>query len=237
MNTIYHRADTRGSANHGWLNSHHTFSFANYYDRERMGFGVLRVLNDDMVLGGYGFGEHAHRNMEIVSIVLAGKLAHSDNMGNQGIINTGEIQVMSAGTGITHSEMNADAQMPVQFLQIWVIPNQMGVTPRYQQRVLQDIMQPNTFNQVVSPNPDDAGAWIYQQAWFSLGDFERGVIQTYELNDPDNGVYIFVIQGAVSMSDNILHTRDGLGVWDTKTITIKAIEDAQVLLMEVPLTR
>ncbi|OLF38987.1 MULTISPECIES: pirin family protein [unclassified Psychrobacter] len=235
MKTIYHAADSRGDADHSWLKSRHTFSFANYHNPERMGFGALRVINDDFVIGGQGFGKHSHRDMEIISVPLSGKLGHGDNIGNNGIIETGEIQVMSAGTGITHSEMNADNEEAVKFLQIWVIPNKMNVEPRYQQVRMDDFMQPNEFNQVLSPNADDAGVWIHQNAWFSMGDFDKGVTQTYQLNDADNGVYIFVISGKVTVNGNTLDTRDGLGVWDTKNFTMDVEEDAKVLLMEVPM--
>ena len=236
MKTIYHAADSRGNANHGWLKSKHTFSFANYHDPERMGFGALRVINDDFVIGGQGFGKHSHRDMEIISIPLSGKLGHGDNIGNNGIIETGEIQVMSAGTGITHSEMNGDDKEEVKFLQIWVIPNKMNVEPRYQQVRMDDILKPNEFNQVLSPNADDAGVWIHQDAWFSMGDFDKGVTHTYQLKDPNNGVYVFVISGKVVVNGNTLDTRDGLGVWDTKNFTMDVEEDAKVLLMEVPMS-
>ena len=236
MKTIYHAADSRGNANHGWLKSRHTFSFANYYNPERMGFGVLRVINDDFVIGGQGFGNHSHRDMEIISIPLAGKLAHGDSIGNEGMIETGEIQVMSAGTGITHSEMNGSREEAVRFLQIWVMPNKMNVAPRYQQVQMGTIMTPNEFNQVLSPNADDAGVWIHQDAWFSMGEFDEGVTQTYQLNNPNNGVYIFVIAGRIVIDGNILATRDGLGVWDTKHFTMEVKEAAKVLLMEVPLS-
>jgi len=235
MKTIYHEADSRGDADHGWLKSKHTFSFGSYHNPERMGFGALRVINDDFVIGGQGFGKHSHRDMEIISIPLSGKLGHGDNIGNNGIIETGEIQVMSAGTGITHSEMNGDANEPVKFLQIWVIPNKMNVAPRYQQVCMGDIMQPNEFTQVLSPNIDDAGVWIHQNAWFSMGDFDKDVSQTYQLKDANNGVYIFVISGKIVVSGNTLDTRDGLGIWDTKNFTMDVIDDAKVLLMEVPL--
>ena len=236
MKTIYHAADSRGDANHCWLKSKHTFSFANYHNPERMGFGALRVINDDFVIGGQGFGKHSHRDMEIISIPLSGKLGHGDNIGNNGIIETGEIQVMSAGTGITHSEMNGDDTEAVKFLQIWVIPNKMNVEPRYQQIRMDDILKPNEFNQVLSPNADDAGVWIHQDAWFSMGDFDKGITQTYELKNPNNGVYIFVISGKVVVNGNTLDTRDGLGVWDTKNFTMDVEEDAKVLLMEVPMS-
>ncbi|MFT5428249.1 MAG: redox-sensitive bicupin YhaK (pirin superfamily) [Psychrobacter glaciei] len=236
MKTIYHAANSRGDANHGWLKSKHTFSFANYHNPERMGFGALRVINDDFVIGGQGFGKHSHRDMEIISIPLSGKLGHGDNIGNNGIIETGEIQVMSAGTGITHSEMNGDDKEDVKFLQIWVITNKMNVAPRYQQVRMDDIMQPNKFNQVLSPNADDAGVWIHQNAWFSMGDFEQGVTQNYTLNDANNGVYVFVIEGSVTINNNVLNTRDGLGVWDTKSMTMDVLENSKVLIMEVPMT-
>jgi len=235
MKTIYHAADSRGDANHGWLKSRHSFSFANYHNRERMGFGALRVLNDDFVIGGHGFGRHSHRDMEIISIPLSGKLAHKDNIGNEGMIETGEIQVMSAGTGITHSEMNGNSEEAMAFLQIWVIPNKMSVAPRYQQIHMSDIMQPNAFSQVLSPDTEGAGVWIHQDAWFSMGDFDKGVMSSYRLKNPSNGVYIFVISGQVVIDDNILVSRDGLGIWDTESFTIDVQETAKVLVMEVPL--
>ena len=235
MKTIYHAADSRGDANHGWLKSKHTFSFANYHNPERMGFGALRVINDDFVIGGQGFGKHSHRDMEIISIPLSGKLGHGDNIGNKGTIETGEIQVMSAGTGITHSEMNADDHEAVSFLQIWVIPNKMNAEPRYQQIRMDELMKPNAFNQILSPNSDDAGVWIHQDAWFSMGDFDKGVTETYQLKNPNNGVYIFVISGKVVINGNTLDTRDGLGVWDTKNFTMDVLDGAKVLLMEVPI--
>ena len=236
MRTIYHAADSRGDANHGWLKSKHTFSFANYHNPERMGFGALRVINDDFVIAGQGFGKHSHRDMEIISIPLSGKLGHGDNIGNNGIIETGEIQVMSAGTGITHSEMNADDHEAVSFLQIWVIPNKMNAEPRYQQIRMDELMKPNAFNQILSPNSDDAGVWIHQDAWFSMGDFDKGVTETYQLKNPNNGVYIFVISGKVVINGNTLDTRDGLGFWDTKNFTMDVLDDAKILLMEVPMS-
>lgn len=235
MKTIYHAADSRGHANHGWLKSNHTFSFANYYNPERMGFGVLRVINDDFVIGGQGFGKHSHRDMEIITIPLSGKLGHGDNIGNEGVIETGEIQVMSAGTGITHSEMNGSVDEAVTFLQIWVLPNKTNVTPRYQQMSMGDIMQPNAFNQVLSPNADDAGVWIHQNAWFSMGAFNKGVTASYQLKDAHNGVYLFVISGKVTVNSKTLDTRDALGIWDAQQFSVDIDEDAKVLLMEVPL--
>ena len=235
MKTVYHASNTRGDTNHGWLKSKHTFSFAKYYNPERMGFGALRVINDDHVIGGQGFGKQSHRDMEIISIPLSGKLGHGDSIGNQGIIETGEIQVMSAGTGITHSEMNGDAKEAVKFLQIWVIPNKMNVAPRYQQVALNELMQPNQFNQILSPNPEDSGVWIHQNAWFNLGRFDKPTTQTYQLHDTNNGVYVFVISGTVIINGNTLETRDGLEISETQSFTLDIAENSQVLLMEVPL--
>lgn len=235
MQTVYHAAETRGNADHGWLKSRHTFSFADYYNPMRMNFGVLRVLNDDQVAGGGGFGTHPHNNMEIVSIPLSGDLAHKDSMGNSGIIRNGDIQVMSAGTGIAHSEMNANANTPVKFLQIWVMPNKRGVEPRYQQIRLDGLIGHNRFGQVLSPHPDDAGVWIHQDAWFSLGHFDARAAAEYELKRAGNGVYIFVISGKVRVNGSILNERDGLGVWDAERLEVLADTDAKVLLMDVPM--
>jgi redox-sensitive bicupin YhaK (pirin superfamily) len=187
------------------------------------------------VIAGQGFGKHSHRDMEIISIPLSGKLGHGDDIGNNGIIETGEIQVMSAGTGITHSEMNADNNEPVKFLQIWVIPNKAGVTPRYQQLRMDENMPYNAFNQVLSPNADDAGVWIHQNAWFHMGRFDKGVTETYELKDANNGVYVLVLEGQVTINGSTLDTRDGLGIWNTKSFTMDANAEARVLLMEVPM--
>lgn len=235
MKTTYHPASSRGGSHHGWLKSKHTFSFADYYDPKRVGFGALRVINDDHVEGGMGFGDHSHANMEIISIPLSGKLSHGDSMGNYGTIKSGEIQVMSAGTGVTHSEMNGDDEAPVKFLQIWVVPNKMDVTPRYQQVNLVELLQRNKFNQVLSPNPEDSGVWIHQNAWFSVGEFDQGVTTTYSLQSPLNGVYVFVISGSVVINGHTLEPRDGLGITDTKHFTMDVLQDAQVLVMDVPM--
>lgn len=235
MKTIYHKAASRGHANHGWLDSYHTFSFANYYDANRMGFGALRVLNDDTVAKGMGFGQHPHRDMEIISIPLEGGLKHGDNMGNSGVIVPGQIQVMSAGTGVVHSEMNASATDAVKFLQIWVIPNKQGVTPRYDEITLTQDSHKNKLRQIISPNQDDEGLWIHQDAWFYWADFDKNQEQTYRLNIPKNGVYAFVIEGQVKIGDQILEKRDGLGIWDTDAFDFETMEDSVVLFMEVPI--
>lgn len=237
MNTIIHRAETRGNADHGWLDTHHTFSFANYYDRERMNFGVLRVLNDDIVQAGMGFGTHPHENMEIVSIPLEGDLEHKDSMGNIAVIKEGDVQVMSAGTGITHSEYNQNIDKDVKFLQIWIFPNEKNVTPRYDQISLKDIEKENQFYQILSPNQDDQGVWIHQDAWFHIGRFSKGKSDEYKIKKEGNGVYAFIIEGEVDTNNEKLSNRDGIGIWNTDTIHVKATEDARVLLMEVPMLR
>ncbi|UXN34010.1 pirin family protein [Avibacterium paragallinarum] len=232
MKTVYHLANSRGYADHGWLKSHHTFSFANYYDPTRIHFGALRVINDDYVEGGMGFGTHPHDNMEIISIPLSGDLAHKDSMGNGSVIRQGDIQVMSAGTGVTHSEMNPNADIPAQFLQIWVFP----ISPRYQQISIVDGEKRNDFQQILSPNPDDEGVWIHQEAWFSLAKFDKGIMKTYNTHKSGNGVYAFVLKGSATIADQQLSTRDGLGVWDCEQFEIIADSDTEILLMEVPMT-
>jgi len=235
MKTLHHPANKRGGSYHGWLKSKHTFSFADYYDRARVGFGVLKVINDDHIEGGHGLSSHSHRNMEIVSIPLSGTLLHKDDMGNESVINSGEIQIMSAGTGVVHSESNASLEIPVKFLQVWLEPSEKNVTPRYQQVNLVKLLNRNQFNQVLSPSMHDAGVWLYQNAWFSVGEFDAGVTQTYTLNDTDNGVYVFVISGSVVIDSNVLQPRDGLGITEMDKFTMDVISKAQVLVMEVPM--
>ncbi|BAU52778.1 pirin family protein [Mucilaginibacter gotjawali] len=233
--TILHKAETRGHANHGWLNSYHSFSFASYYNPERMHFGALRVLNDDTVDAGKGFGTHPHDNMEIISIPLEGDLEHKDSMNNVAVIKNGDIQVMSAGTGIYHSEYNKDREQRVKFLQIWVFPNKKNVEPRYDQITLNAEDRHNKLQQILSPNAGDEGVWIHQDAWFHLGKFDKGVSTDYQLKLKGNGVYVFVLNGDVKINDQQLHTRDGFGIWDTDSFSITAETDAEFLLMEVPM--
>lgn len=235
--SVLHRAATRGRAQHGWLDSHHTFSFANYYNPERMHFGVLRVLNDDWVEAGRGFGTHPHDNMEIISIPLEGDLEHRDSMGNVAVIRQGDIQVMSAGTGITHSEMNRNPDAPVKFLQIWLFPNRKQVDPRYGQITLNAAAPRNALHQILSPSPDDEGVWIHQDAWFHLGRFDAGATADYTVRRPGNGVYCFVIAGRFQIGDTTLETRDGLGLWDLDGFSLASLDpDGQILLMDVPMT-
>ena len=236
MNTVLHKAETRGHANHGWLDSHHTFSFANYHNPERIHFGVLRVLNDDIVAPAKGFGTHPHDNMEIVSIPLSGDLEHQDSMGNKAVIKQGDVQVMSAGTGIYHSEYNKNNDKEVKFLQIWIFPNKKKVNPRYDQISIQDIEKQNEFYQVLSPNPDDQGVWIHQNAWFHLGRFDDEMKTNYKLMDKTNGLYVFVLEGSVDIDGQTLNSRDGYGIWEIEEINLAAITNSRVLLMEVPMS-
>lgn len=235
MQTLLHKADTRGLANHGWLKSHHTFSFANYYNPERMHFGTLRVLNDDYVAPGRGFGKHPHDNMEIVSIPLSGDLRHEDSMGNETIIRQGDVQAMSAGTGVAHSEMNANRDQPVEFLQIWVFPKTRNIAPNYSQITLDPAELDGKLAQVVSPNADDAGVTVNQDTWFHLGNLKAGTDTSYEIKKPGNGVYAFLLEGKATVAGQELDRRDGLGVWETDAFPITTSDDARLLLMEVPM--
>lgn len=233
---ILHRANTRGHADHGWLNAYHTFSFAGYYDPERVHFGMLRVLNDDTVAAGMGFSTHPHDNMEIITIPLKGELEHKDSMGNHGVIKTGDIQVMSAGTGIQHSEFNHSKTEEVKLLQIWVFPNKKNVTPRYDQMTLNVSKRKNKLQQLVSPDAKGGGLWIHQDAWFHLTNLEAGHKVEYTLKKNGNGVYCFVIDGEVSINGTDLKKRDGAGFKNVDVLEISASANAEVLLMEVPMT-
>jgi len=235
MKTILHKANSRGHADHGWLKTYHSFSFANYYDPERVHFGTLRVLNDDYIAGGQGFGMHPHDNMEIITIPLEGDLRHRDNMGNEEVICEGDVQVMSAGTGVYHSEFNHNEQKAVKLLQIWVFPDKKNVEPRYDQISIRDIFKRNEFYQVLSPNPDDQGVWVHQNAWFSLGTFDAEMKADYKLHSNKNGVYIFVIKGEVNINGQILEERDGFGVSDVESFDLISKSDSRVLLMEIPM--
>jgi hypothetical protein len=233
---ILHRANERGYADHGWLQSYHSFSFANYFDPQKINFGALRVLNDDTVAAGRGFGTHRHDNMEIISIPLQGDLEHKDSMGNIATIRSGDIQAMSAGTGISHSEYNRSKDHLVKFLQIWIIPNQRDVTPRYDQITLDKTRKHNKLLQILSPFPDDEGVWINQKAWFHLGRFDENFDAEYQLKDIKNGVYAFVINGSFDVNDVILQQRDGLGLLEIQSLKIKSLtQGSEILLMEVPM--
>ncbi len=234
MKTIVHKANTRGHANHGWLNSYHTFSFAGYHNEERHHFGLLRVLNDDTVAAGMGFGKHPHDNMEIVSIPLEGDLHHKDSTGRDEIIKQGDVQIMSAGSGIAHSETNANRDKEVKFLQIWVFPKKRNIEPRYEQKTFKPEDRLNQLLTVVAPD-DDQAVWINQDAWFTLGNLQKGIEVNYQLHKEGNGIYAFVIKGNVSINNQSLNERDGLGITETNSLHIKADDNAELLLIEVPM--
>ena len=236
-NKLVYKADTRGHANHGWLDTYHTFSFANYYNPERIQFGALRVLNDDTIAAGTGFGRHPHDNMEIISIPLEGALEHKDSMGNLQIIQAGDVQVMSAGTGIFHSEYNRNKDKEGKFLQIWIFPNKMNVKPRYDQITLNPADRVNKLQQIVSPNPDDAGVWIYQNAWFYLGKFDKGKQTDYKIKLKGNRLYCFVLSGKFNIDGDLLGLRDAVGIQNQDSVSIKSESDnSEILLMDVPMT-
>jgi len=237
MKKTLHKADTRGMADHGWLQSRHTFSFGSYYNPERMGFGRLRVINDDSVQPGMGFGTHPHENMEIVSIPLSGELRHQDSMGNTQLIRAGEIQIMSAGTGITHSEYNGSKSEFVAFLQIWVLPKFQNIEPRYGQQLFSSNDRKNRFQIVVSPDKTDSNGaiWINQDAWFMQGDFDAGQTGSYRIKREGNGVYFLVLEGAITIDDEQLQRRDAIGFEDTTEIGFEVTEDCQLLVIDVPM--
>jgi quercetin 2,3-dioxygenase len=234
-NVVIHKANERGHADHGWLKAYHSFSFANWYHPEKVHFGVLRVLNDDTIAPGMGFGMHPHDNMEIITIPLEGDLAHKDSMGNEATIKFGDVQVMSAGTGVRHSEFNPNADQRTKLLQIWLFPNKQNVTPRYEQITLNTGDRHNRLQQILSPNENDEGVWIHQDAWFHMGKFDEGVSAVYELKKAGNGVYIFVISGNVTIDDTLLETRDAAGIWNVQSISLKAESDAEFLIMDIPM--
>ncbi|MDR1706550.1 MAG: pirin family protein [Prevotella sp.] len=238
MKTTLYRASSRGHAYHGWLDAHHTFSFANYYDPHRINFGALRVINDDIIAGGEGFGTHPHDNMEIITIPLYGDLEHKDSMGHTGVIHAGEVQVMSAGSGLTHSEYNANADKPVNLFQIWVFPDKENVEPRYDQKAFDFLHNKNQLVQIVGPKQDAAeGLWINQNAWFSIGTFDKGQSFGYTVKKRGNGVFAMVVEGEFTIEGQKLHHRDGFGLSDTDGIKITAdSENARILLMDVPMS-
>ena len=235
MKKLFHPASSRGAADHGWLQAKHSFSFANYYNSERIQFGALRVLNDDIIAPGMGFGTHPHDNMEIITIPLDGTLEHKDSLDNIGVIETDEIQVMSAGSGVYHSEYNKNKDQSVSLLQIWVFPNKKNVTPRYDQKNIKDLKKVNSFYPIVTPNQNGPGMWIHQDAWFHLGEFDKETRINYNINKKGNGVYAFIIEGSVQIDGESLEKRDALGIWDTEKFELLANQNSRVLLIEVPL--
>jgi redox-sensitive bicupin YhaK (pirin superfamily) len=234
-NTVLHKANTRGNANHGWLNAFHSFSFGSWYNPERVQFGTLRVLNDDTIAAGMGFGTHPHENMEIITIPLEGDLAHKDSMGNAATIKTGDVQVMSAGTGIQHSEFNPNPDLQTKLFQIWLFPKTQNVTPRYQQIVLDKSLEKNAFAQILSPNETDEGVWIHQDAWFYMSNFEKSFSERLPLKKEGNGFYIMNIEGEIEVNGEKLEQRDAIGIWETSSVEIKANTTAKFLVMEIPM--
>lgn len=235
MKTEFYPSNERGYANHGWLEARHTFSFASWYNPNRMHFGVLRVLNDDRIAGGMGFGTHPHDNMEIITIPLSGALTHQDSMGNKETISTGEIQVMSAGTGIQHSEFNANEKEELRLFQIWLFPNKRNVTPRYDQQRIPTLDRANELIQVLSPNADDEGVWIHQDAWFFMGRYTEKQTVEYKVKKAGNGVFLKVIEGEATVNGQPLNKRDALGVTDTDVFTIEVNPGTELLVMDVPM--
>lgn len=234
MEKIIHKADSRGYANHGWLQSHHTFSFARYYNPERMNFGALRVLNDDIVKPNMGFGTHPHKNMEIISVPITGALSHKDSMENKRAIEVGEIQAMSAGTGITHSEFNDSKTEETNFLQLWIIPEEENVTPYYDQKKFSEAERKNKLQAIVSPrsNPIKGSLLVHQQAYLYLSDLDEHISIDYHLK---NGAYFFLIDGEVVIEDETLSNRDAVGIYDTESVSITANKNSKLLIIDVPM--
>lgn len=237
MKKILHPATTRGAANYGWLQARYSFSFANFFDPNRVQFGKLRVLNDDIIAPGMGFGKHPHNNMEIVTIPQEGAVKHQDSMGNEGIVSAGEIQVMSAGLGIEHSEMNAKSDEALKLFQIWIFPEEDNVTPRYDQKSIASLLQPNELTAIVKPKSEahEDELWIHKQAFFNLGEFETDKKFQYTIQKPGHGAYVLVIEGQAIIDDDTLEKRDAMGIWDTNSIEISVTKGTRLLLIEVPM--
>ncbi len=235
MKIILHKSQSRGHIKHSWLNSFHSFSFGEYYDPNKMGFGKLRVINDDTIAPGAGFGKHPHQNMEIITIMLEGVINHEDSMGNSASIEAGEVQVMSAGAGVFHSEFNGSDKNEAKLLQIWILPNRLNVEPRYDQRKTKDLAKPNELYQILSPNKNEQGVWIHQNAWFYLGEFDAEKKIFYKLKNSKNGVYIFVIEGGLSLDEKYLACRDAVAISNSEEINFVVEKNSKILLMEIPL--
>lgn len=237
MNTKLNKKSDRGTADFGWLKANFSFSFGNYFNPDKIQFGVLRVLNDDYIAAGMGFGTHPHQNMEIITIPLEGGLKHQDSMGNEAIVRFGEVQVMSAGTGIEHSEMNPSQTEPAKTLQLWVFPEKQNVTPRYDQKSFDLESKINTFVNVVSPSDKNDGnaLWVYQQTFFNLGIFDENKTINYIVNIPENGVYIFLIEGQIEINNTVVNERDAIEINDFQEFEIKINTKSKILLIEVPM--
>lgn len=235
MKKVFHKESERGYADHGWLNAHHSFSFANWYDPSKIHFGLLRVLNDDIVQGGMGFGMHPHDNMEIITIPMEGSLEHKDSMGNHGIIHPGEVQVMSAGTGVRHSEFNHSKTEDVKLFQCWVFPREKGVAPRYDQKMFDVVGRKNKFQTLVAPDKNGENLWVHQDTVFSMADIDAGKELEYTIKFKGNGVYVMLVEGEAFVGGQLLTKRDAVGIWETDKFTIKPNVDSKVLLIEVPM--
>lgn len=237
MKKILHPSASRGGMDLGWLKAKYSFSFAQYFNPQRVQFGMLRVLNDDRIAPGMGFGAHPHDNMEIITIPQSGAVKHQDSMGNEGVVAAGDIQVMSAGSGVQHSEINASSNEELALFQIWVFPEERDVAPRYDQKPIAPLLVPNAFSTVVRPKSEatDEQLWIHQQAYFNLGTFTEDTQTTYSLNKPGHGAYLLVIEGEATIDSDVLHSRDAIGIWDTDQISVSATAGSRILLIEVPM--
>jgi len=235
MKKVFYPEDSRGKLDFGWLKTNHSFSFGNYYNPERINFGMLRVLNDDFVQGGQGFDTHPHKDMEIITIPLSGALEHKDSTGGRVVLYPNEVQVMSAGTGIEHSEFNHLKDETSNFLQIWILPNKKGHQPRYDQKYFNKEERKNKLQLIVSPEKENGSLWINQNAFIYLTELDQNIEMIYDLHSSKNGVYLFLISGEISAADQILHKRDAIGIWETNSFKINAIKDSFILLIEVPM--
>jgi len=237
MNKVLHIAQERGLVSFGWLEAKYSFSFGNYYNPEKMNFGALRVLNDDTIAPAMGFGKHPHKNMEIITIVQSGALKHEDSMGNKGIIEAGDIQVMSAGSGIEHSEVNASSQNSLTLFQLWIHSQRQDVTPRYEQKKIAPLLTDNAFTTIVKPKQEALkdDIWIHQQAYISIGNFSDQTQTSYSIQQSQNGVYIMVIEGSIVLADQTLQHRDAIGLWNTQSVDISITKNSKVLVVEVPM--
>ena len=237
MKTLIHRAENRGKADHGWLKARHSFSFANWYDPNKIHFGALRVLNDDQVAPGMGFGKHPHENMEIITLVQEGALEHADSMGNGSVMIPGDVQVMSAGSGVYHSEMNHSKDEFVKLFQIWVFSDKTNVTPRYDQKHFEVSGRQNKWQEIIKPNTQTEGdaIFIHQQAWFSMADIAENKALTYTSKSTNNGIYLFVIEGNIEVANEKLKDRDAIGITEFQSVEIKANSNARILVMDIPM--
>ncbi|MCX6150526.1 MAG: pirin family protein [Ignavibacteriales bacterium] len=234
MKTIIHRAEDRGAAEHGWLHTRFSFSFSEYYDPDKMNFGLLRVLNDDIVEPGQGFGTHPHNNMEIITIILEGALEHKDSMGNGSVIKKDEVQVMSAGSGILHSEFNPSQNDLLNLLQIWIFPKEKNIKPRYDQKYFSPDDRKNKFQTVASGIDKNEALYIHQNAALSLASMENSTEINYKIKFPGNGIYVFVLDGEIKIADEELFKRDAIGLNGLSEISISALSDSKILLIEIP---